>query len=148
MCSDHHSPPRDTLCLNASSLFSLQSTQASAGLYWPGMTGRKSLIGLPNNSWAGDRLSSLTGVLRCCRSACPTLSQIGLPSDLVLQAMNRQLLPSDLALQAMNRQPIKHWRCLVTKRLHSIPGHVRHRQVLSGQKGCQSKANASAIEST
>ena len=84
MCSDHLSTPRLTLCLRASSLCSRQLIHVSAGVYWPGLTGSRSLIARPKRSWAGERLRSLMGVFLCCRRAWLTLSQSGLPSDLVL----------------------------------------------------------------
>ena len=68
----------------ASSLFSLQSTQTSEGEKFPGLIGRKSLIGRPKTNWAGDSLYSESGVFRCCIIARNNLSESGEPSDLVL----------------------------------------------------------------
>ena len=50
VCSVHCSSPLANLDFMASSLFSLQSTQTSEGEKFPGLMGRKSLIGRPNTS--------------------------------------------------------------------------------------------------
>ena len=100
VCSDHLSSPLVTLVLMASSLFSLLSTQTSAGEKEPGEMGRKSLIGLPKIICDGANWNSVSGVLRCCISALVTLSQSGDPSDLVLSI--RSLL-ADLTAASWRR---------------------------------------------
>ena len=60
------SPVGATVCLTGGhAMESGGSIQVSAGEYWPGRTGRKSLIGLPNISCAGDRPSPRMGVFLC-----------------------------------------------------------------------------------
>ena len=83
-CSDHFSAPLKTLFLIASSRFSLQSIQTSDGENWPGLTGRKSRMGRPNNNWDGDKPNSVSGVFLCCIVALIILSHSGDPSNLVL----------------------------------------------------------------
>jgi len=84
VCSDHFSAPLKTLFLMASSRFSLQSIQTSDGENWPGLIGRKSRMGRPNNNWAGDKPNSVSGVFLCCIVALMILSNSGVPSSLVL----------------------------------------------------------------
>ena len=84
VCSDHFSAPLRTLFLIASSRFSLQSIQTSDGENCPGLIGRKSRIGRPNNNWAGDNPNSVSGVFLCCMVALIILSNSGVPSSLVL----------------------------------------------------------------
>ena len=89
VCSPHCSKPLENLAFIASSLFSLQSIQTSEGEKFPGLIGRKSLIGRPKTSWAGESLYSESGVLRCCMIALIILSWSGDPSDLVLSIRTR-----------------------------------------------------------
>ena len=97
-CVDHLSAPFKNLCLNATSLDSRQSTHTSAGENCPGLIGRKSLIGLPNINWLGDKPYSASGVLRCCIIALIILSHCGEPSALVLS--NNSRLPLLTAVSA------------------------------------------------
>ena len=83
MCSLQRSKPLENRVFMANSLFSLQSTQTSEGEKVPGLIGRKSLIGRPKTSWAGESLYSESGVFRCCIMARNSLSWSGEPSDLV-----------------------------------------------------------------
>ena len=100
MCSLQRSKPRENLAFIASSLFSLQSTQTSEGEKFPGLMGRKSLIGRPKTSWAGESLYSESGVFLCCMMALANLSGCGDPSDLVLSI--RSLL-ADLTAASARR---------------------------------------------
>ena len=98
MWVDHLSAPLMNRFLKAISLDSRQSIHTSAGENCPGLTGRKSRIGLPNINWLGDKPYSASGVLRCCIIALIILSQIGDPSNLVLSNNNR--LPLFTAVSA------------------------------------------------
>ena len=100
MCSLQRSKPRENLAFMASSLFSLQSTQTSEGEKLPGLMGRKSLIGRPKTSWAGESLYSESGVFLCCIMARNNLSGWGDPSDLVL---SRRILLADLTAVSARR---------------------------------------------
>ena len=93
VCSLHLSSPLANLVFIANSLFSLQSTQTSEGEKLPGFIGKKSLIGRPKTSWAGESLYSASGVFLCCMIARVNLSLSGEPSDLVL---SRRILLADL----------------------------------------------------
>ena len=84
VCSDHISPPLDTLCRRPSSLCSLLVIHTSEGLKRPGLIGRWSLIGLPKNNGADESSTSATGVFLCCITALLIWSHTGLPSDFVL----------------------------------------------------------------
>ena len=97
-CVDHLSAPFKNLCLNATSLESRQSIHTSAGENCPGLIGRKSLIGLPNINWLGDKPYSASGVFRCCIIALIILSHCGEPSALVLS--NNSRLPLLTAVSA------------------------------------------------
>ena len=44
--------------------------QVSCGWYLPGRMWMRSLMSCPNTCIAGDNFLSLSGVLRCCRTAC------------------------------------------------------------------------------
>ena len=100
MCSLHLSSPLANLVFMASSLFSLQSTQTSEGEKCPGLIGRKSLMGRPKTSWAGERLYSVSGVFLCCMMALAILSWSGDPSDLVL---SMRILLADLTAVSARR---------------------------------------------
>ena len=89
VCSLHLSNPLANLVFIASSLFSLQSTQTSEGEKLPGLIGRKSLMGRPKTSWAGESPYSVSGVFLCCMIALVILSVSGDPSDLVLSMRSR-----------------------------------------------------------
>ena len=100
MCSLQRSKPLENLDFMASSLFSLQSTQTSEGEKLPGFIGKKSLMGRPNTSWAGESPYSESGVFLCCITARAILSVSGEPSDLVL---SRRILLADLTAVSARR---------------------------------------------
>ena len=100
VCSLHCSSPLVNLVFMASSRFSLQSTQTSDGEKFPGLIGRKSLIGRPKTRWAGESLYSESGVFLCCIIALVILSWSGEPSDLVL---SRRILLADLTAVSARR---------------------------------------------
>ena len=100
VCSLQRSKPLKNLVFMASSLFCLQSTQTSEGEKFPGLIGKKSLIGRPKISWAGESPYSESGVFLCCIRARAILSWSGEPSDLVLSS---RILLADLTAVSARR---------------------------------------------
>ena len=89
MCSVHFSAAFRWRTRKASSRAPRVSFQDGCGSYFPGSTGIKSLICLPNTHMAGDTFVVGSGVLRCWRIARWKVSVSRFPLGSVLDMMSR-----------------------------------------------------------